>query len=134
MSDSALTQFIPFGAGYGNPGLTIRADTADELAAIFDDLASKADGEETSKLDRILDGVMLVNAGVTLKGLSVAKPEVKTQATTHPQASSAPSSTPSCSHGDMKWKEGVSKAGNNYKGWFCNAPYGQTKCAAQFIK
>lgn len=133
MSDSALTVFIPFGQGYGNPGLTLRADTVDELNAIFAELSATGE-DEVSKLDGVLEGVKTVNAGVLLKGLSVAKPEVKPQATTHPQASSAPSTTPSCNHGDMKWKEGVSAKGNNYKGWFCNAPYGQTKCAPQFIK
>lgn len=133
MSDSALTLFIPFGAGYGNPGLTLRGDTADELLAIVKDLGDAANEEEVSKLDQILDGVSLVNAGVSLKGLSV-KQEPKHQATSHPQATSSGGEAKTCSHGAMKWKEGVSKAGNNYKGWFCNAPYGQTKCAAQFIK
>lgn len=133
MSDSALTQFIPFGAGYGNPGLTIRADTADELAAIFDDLGSKAEGEETSKLDRILDGVALVNAGVLLKGLSVAKPEPKTQVVTHPQAQKNPGDAPNCAHGPMTWKAGNRKSDQKpYKGWFCPAPNGQTQCKPQF--
>lgn len=132
MSDSALTVFIPFGQGYGNPGLTLRADTVDELNSIFGELSATGE-DEVSKLDGILEGVKTVNAGVLLKGLSVAKPEPKAPVT-HPQASSAPSDAPSCSHGPRGYKEGVSKAGNNYKGWFCNAPYGQTKCAPQFIK
>jgi hypothetical protein len=137
MSDSALTMFIPFGAGYGNPGLTVRADTVDELVSVFAELSENSDAndpESPSKLDGILDGVAVVNAGVLLKGLSVAKPEPAAKPVSHPQAQSSPADAPTCAHGSMKWKEGVSAKGNNYKGWFCAAPYGQTKCAAQFIK
>lgn len=130
MSDSALTMFIPFGSGYGNPGLTVRADTVDELISVFNELSEQNDPEGASKLDDLLNGVLTVNAGVLLK---FPKQEVKTQVT-HPQAQKAPSNTPSCTHGDMKWKEGRSAKGNDYKGWFCNAPYGQTKCAPQFVK
>lgn len=132
MSDSALTMFIPFGAGYGNPGLTVRADTVDELVALFGELSATGE-DEVSKLDSILDGVATVNAGVLLKGLSVAKPEPAQKPVTHPQAQSAPADAPSCAHGAMKHKKGTSKAGKNYEGWFCNAPYGQTQCKPQFI-
>lgn len=131
MSDSALTMFIPFGAGYGNPGLTVRADTVDELVAVFGELSATGENE-VSKLDEILDGVATVNAGVLLKGLSVAKPEAA-KPVTHPQAQSAPSDAPTCTHGAMKYKEGTGKSGKNYKGWFCGAPYGQTQCKPQFI-
>jgi hypothetical protein len=138
MSDSALTMFIPFGAGYGNPGLTIRADSADELKAIFLELSEQSDPESASKLDEILDGVATVNAGVLLKGLG-SKPEpVKTgPVVTHPQAQANPSDAPSCAHGPMKHREGITKSGTNagkqYKGWFCSAPYGQSQCKPQFI-
>lgn len=135
MTDSALTLFIPFGSGYGNPGLTIRAETADELLAVFNDLSANVGepDEERSKLNDILDGVATVNAGIQLKGLGVAKESPKAQPVTHPQAQSTPQAAKTCAHGAMAWKEGVSKAGKPYKGWFCTAPYGQTKCQAQFI-
>lgn len=29
------------------------------------------------------------------------------------------SEDPECDHGLMEWKEGVSRAGNDYAGWFC---------------
>lgn len=138
MNDAALTLFIPFGSGYGNPGLTIRAETADELSAIFADLSTTIGepDDERSKLNDLLDGVATINAGIALKGLGVNKPEPepKPQPVTHPQAQVNPESANSCAHGAMKWKEGISsKTGKPYKGWFCQAPYGQTQCKAQFV-
>lgn len=134
MSDSALTMFIPFGAGYGNPGLTVRADTVDELKAIFAELSEQDDPEGASKLDGILDGVAVVNAGVLLKGLgSKPEPVAAKPVVTHPQAQSTPGDAPSCAHGPMKYKEGTGKSGKNYKAWFCPAPYGQTQCKPEFI-
>lgn len=139
MSDAALTLFIPFGEGYGNPGLTLRGETADELAATIGNL-SEQNEEDTSNLDRILDGVLLVKAAVNLKGLSVAKNQNKTEnaPVTHPQASAAPSSAPNCAHGPMRWKDAVTKSGQNagkrYTAWVCTAPYGQTQCKMQDFK
>lgn len=135
MNDAALTLFIPFGSGYGNPGLTIRAETADELLGTFNDLSAVIGDpdEERSKLNDILDGVATINAGIQLKGLGVAKEERKAQPVTHPQAQANPESAKTCVHGAMAWKEGTSKAGKAYKGWFCTAPYGQQQCKAQFV-
>lgn len=132
MSDAPLTLFLPFGTGYGNPGLTIRAESTDELIAVLEDLSSE-DGE-TSKLDRLLDDVLTVKGAVLLKFPQEEKP-VRQTSVTHPQAqTSSPADAPTCSHGTMKYKEGQSKAGNAYKGWFCPAPFGQAQCKPQFIK
>jgi hypothetical protein len=137
MNESPLTLFIPFGSGYGNPGLTLRAENVGELNAVLSDLSEPTDvtdPESASKRDELLDGVLTVKAGVLLKFPQDEKPKAA-PTVTHPQAAtSAPADAPVCTHGPMKWKEGVSKSGNNYKGWFCGAPYGQTQCKAQFVK
>jgi hypothetical protein len=43
-------------------------------------------------------------------------------------------SVPSCRHGRMNWKEGVSnKTGNAYKGWVCASPT-KPQCPAEWVK
>lgn len=41
--------------------------------------------------------------------------------------------SPSCNHGSMEWKEGVSRAGKAYKGYYCKAPRGQASCSPVYI-
>jgi hypothetical protein len=140
VSDAPITLFVPFGEGYGNPGLTVRADSVDELNSILDDLSDSQDStdpESVSKLDALLDGVLTVKAAVTLKFPQKTVVNQNATATSHPQAQATPSSAPSCTHGAMKFKEGVSRSsGNAYKGWFCPAPQGTPggQCKPQFIK
>ena len=132
MADAPITFFVPLGEGRSNPGLTLRAESIEELEAILDAL-NVSDETEESQLSRLLNHAATIKAGVDLvfPQQTQTKP---TAAVTHPQAQSTPSDAPSCSHGSMKWREGVSKQGNPYKGWFCPAPFGQTQCKAQFIK
>lgn len=139
MSDAPITLFVPFGEGYGNPGLTIRADSVDELNSILEDVSSGVDSgdpESVSKLDALLDGVLTVKAAVTLKFPQKTVVNQNASATTHPQAQSKPESAPVCNHGPMKYREGTSKTGNPYKGWFCPAPQGTPggQCKPQFVK
>lgn len=136
MSDAPFTLFIPFsnGSGYGNPGLTIRAESLDELNSLMSEFSDVKgdDPDGTSKLDQLLDGVLTVKAGVTVKFPQEEKPARPTQnpAPSVPAASDAPT----CTHGTMKYKEGQGKNGKAYKGWFCPAPYGtQNQCKPQFI-
>jgi hypothetical protein len=132
MSDAPLTLFLPFGAGYGNPGLTVRAESIDELNAVMADFSATGE-DEVSKLDNLLSAVLTVKAAVLLKFPQEEKPAAKPQVN-HPQAQSSPADAPTCNHGTMKYKEGTSKAGKAYKGWFCPAPFGQTQCSPQFIR
>lgn len=136
MSDAPITFFIPLGNDRSNAGLTVRAENVDELNAVLEALTDSANPEELSKLDGVLDSVLAIKAGLELKGLNVVQPAPKA-ATPHPQATSSPSDAPSCSHGSMKYKTGTSnKTGQEYKGWFCPAPYGAAggQCAPKFIK
>lgn len=138
MADAPVTFFIPLGKGRSNAGLTLRAENVDEMNAVLKDLVDSANPDELSKLNDVLDSVVTINAALELKGLNVQEAPVYNSApkTTHPQATSAPADAPVCSHGAMKWKEGTSKQGNAYKGWFCPAPYGVAggQCPAKFIK
>lgn len=133
MSDAPFTLFVPFGSGYGHPGLTVRAENIEELNAILADF-SETGQDEVSKLDNLLSGVETIKAAVLLKFPQEEKPARQASTVTHPQAQTTAPDAPSCTHGVMKWKEGTSKAGNPYKGWFCGAPFGQTQCKAQFVK
>jgi anti-sigma factor ChrR (cupin superfamily) len=134
MADAPITFFMPLGNDRSNAGLTVRAESVDELNAVLKDLTDSANPDEVSKLNDVIDSVLAIKAGLELKGLSAAQ-AAPVQKVNHPQANaSAPADAPTCAHGNMKWKEGTSKQGNAYKGWFCPAPYGQTQCPAKFIK
>ena len=133
MSDAPITLFIPFGEGYGKPGLTVRADTLAELDAVLKTFSEQDDPEGSSRLDSILDGVLTIKAGVVLKF-----PQEEKKAARPAQAAvNTPSDAPSCNHGVMKFREGTVKSGANvgkpYKGWFCPAPQGTNQCKPQFI-
>lgn len=133
MADAPITLFIPLGNDRSNAGLTVRAESIDEVNAILGDL-SETGVDEVSKLDNLLDGVLTVKAGVELKFPAPVAPPRQANVT-HPQAQPAPADAKSCAHGAMKWKEGTSKStGKSYKGWFCPAPYGQTQCEPQFVR
>lgn len=130
MSDAPVTLFIPFGQGYGNPGLTLRAETPKELDAVLKSLKEYSD-EEFSVLDSLLTEVETIKAAVLLKFPQEDKPAPRAAnvATVTP-----PSSGKSCAHGPMKYKEGVSnKSGKPYKAWFCPAPQGTQQCPAEFV-
>jgi hypothetical protein len=132
MADAPITFFIPFGNERSNAGLTVRAETVNELAGILSDL-NGIDETEESKLSALLNEVLIIKGAVELILPSQAPSQAKP--VTHPQAQSAPTDAPTCVHGSMKWKEGSSKStGKPYKGWFCGAPYGQVQCSPQFVK
>lgn len=132
MADAPITFFIPLGNDRSNAGLTVRSESIDELAAVLSDL-NTSDETEESKLSALLNDVATIKGAVELifPPAVASKPQANV---THPQAQSTPSDAPTCAHGTMKWKEGTSKQGNAYKGWFCPAPFGQTQCKAQFVK
>jgi hypothetical protein len=138
MADAPITLFIPLGNDRSNAGLTVRAESIDEVLAMIFDLngPSNSDPDNDSKLNELLDGVLTVKAGVELKFPSTVQTS-RPANTTHPQASaSAPADAPTCAHGSMKYKAGTSAKGNDYKGWFCQAPQGIPggQCKPQFIK
>jgi hypothetical protein len=135
MADAPITLFMPLGSDRSNAGLTIRGENIDEVNAILDDLNVSVD-EEESKLSQLLGNVQTVKAGVDLIFPATTIVNKPAQVT-HPQAQSTPADAPSCNHGPMKYREGVSRSsGKAYKGWFCPAPQGTPggQCAPSFIK
>lgn len=136
MSDAPVTLFIPFGEGYGKPGLTLRSETVAELSSVLSDLTDSVD-EEESLLSKILNQTQLVDAGIKLvfpQEVKAPRQSVSSPAAAVPAASNAPS----CKHGPKKWRSGVSAKGNDYKGYFCTAPQGATdkdaSCSPEFQK
>jgi hypothetical protein len=117
MSDAPVTLFIPFGSGYGQPGLTLRAETPKELDAVLQSLKEASD-DELSLLDSILSEVETVKAALLLKFPQEEKPARQASNTTvTPPA--VGESVPTCNHGPMKWRQGTSRSsGKEYKGWF----------------
>jgi|ERR1044071_5826048 hypothetical protein len=133
MADAPITLFIPLGNDRSNAGLTVRAESINEVNAVLDDLSMPLDEGAESKLSSLLNGVREVKAAVDLIFPAPVQTAPRAQVT-HPQAKATPADAPTCAHGSMQYKEGVSKQGKAYKGWFCPAPYGQTKCDAQWVK
>lgn len=131
MSDAPVTLFIPFGSGYGNPGLTLRAETVKELNATMLDLKEE-DEEGISLLDSLLSEVVTIKAAVLLK-FPQEESQARNASSTRPANVPDASSTPKCDHGAMKYREGQNAKGP-WKGYFCPQPYGQQQCKPQFIK
>lgn len=134
MSEMPITFFLPFGEGYGKPGLTIRTDSVEELNKIFEDLSEgvdPTDPDSVSKLDGLLTNVDLVRAAILLKFPQEPKQAKTTY--TKPEPTQANSSDHVCNHGPMKYKEGTGKNGP-WKGFFCTAPRGTEQCPVQWVK
>lgn len=86
---------------------------------------------------------LIASTGQILAGTSaVAAPSVNEQVSnlrampSQAPAAAAPSSGPTCKHGAMVYKSGVSqKTGNAWKAWMCPAPKGTPdQCPADFIR
>lgn len=132
MSDAPVTLFIPFGNGYGNPGLTLRAETPKELDAVLKTLKEDSD-EEFSVLDSILSEVETIKAAVLLKFPQEEKPAPRVNNSVRTVTPPANSGGNVCDHGPMKYRKGTSKAGKDYEAYFCPAPQGQPQCKPIFI-
>src|SRR6478736_1507628 len=69
MADAPITFFIPLGNDRANAGLTVRAESVDELNAVLADLTDSVN-DEPAKLDNVIDSVLAIKAGLELKGLN----------------------------------------------------------------
>lgn len=114
--------------------LTVGSNAVTGLAGHLNDLTEvdETDPEGLSPIDGILDNIQTIVAAANVKlgMMNGTSPGASSQVV---NSGSVPSEGRSCAHGPMKYKEGVSKAGKPYKGYFCNAPYGQEQCKAQFL-
>lgn len=129
---SEFSEFVSVGINIGPARLTISAANAGSLMQQLNGLleADELDPEGLSPISTLVDGISTIHTASEVK-FAMSRPQPVVNAT---PVASAPGDAPTCAHGSMKWKEGTSKAGNNYKGWFCQAPYGQPKCDAKFIR
>jgi hypothetical protein len=125
---------------YTDPRLTISATNVGGLMGHLGDLndPDETDPEGLSPLSGLLDHLQSIDAAVTLKkglapNVGAASPDGGFtpggyQEPTHPAAQAGKN----CTHGAMKYKSGVSKAGKPYSGYFCPAPFGTQQCKAVF--
>lgn len=123
------TVILKGGKGYGAPSISIRGES------IVDALKQMKDHEtelqelirEAAKygkaFGKLVDGAAPASNG----GGQAGKPAGATQA---PNGETAPT----CAHGTMVWKSGISKAGNTYKGYFCPSQDRDNQCKPQFRK
>lgn len=121
----------------GRHKLTFGASDVAGVLSHLNDLNEVDPVDEISPLNVLLDHMVTMDAAVNVKygtASPAPKPTQSPDGGFTPGGYDAPSEGPSCGHGPMKWRQGVSKAGKPYKGWFCTAPYGQNQCSAQFVK
>jgi len=120
-TEGKLTVTLKGGAGFDAPWIVIHADDA-------------ADALEQLKAPELKELMELTKkAGAHFSGGSgsSARPAPQSAA---PAQSNAGSSAPSCSHGAMTYRKGISKKTNKpWEAYFCPAPQGEEQCKAKFI-
>lgn len=87
---------------------------------------------------------LIATTGASLAGVSsLTRPNVNQQVaelratgTSNAAPSSTPTSTPTCKHGAMTYRTGISaKTGKEWKAWMCPAPKGTPdQCPADFLR
>ena len=151
MSDHKLNATLKAGQGYDAPWLTIGSDDPGELHSLLTRFAG---------VDASVDTAAAVVAAATkLQNFWTAKDTLGGQVVTSQQQQqpapgpatqfisgqqAAPQQPvqrqaqtqgpgPSCQHGPMAWRQGVSKkSGKEYKGWFCQTQ--GSDCSPQFVR
>lgn len=139
------SEFVSLGINLGkdrytDPRFTI---SATDVAGVMKHLNDLTEPDETdpnglSALDGMLDHLELIDKAVMVKkGLS-ATPSAPISPdggfTPGGYSSPATANVPSCKHGPMNYKSGISKKnGKPYEAHFCPAPMGQPKCDPVFV-
>ena len=124
---------------YTDPRLTISATNIPAVMSHLNDLTEpdETDPNGLSALDGMLDHLELIDKAVMVKkGLGgTPSTPISPDGGFTPGGYETPAEQPTktCAHGAMKYKEGTSKAGKAYKGYFCPAPMGQNQCKAVFV-
>lgn len=112
------------------------AQSEAELAFQLQSLAKLA-GEiaETDSLLKAANTVASSPPGSSQNGGTYAAPSTVTYRDPYQgQSSSGPGPAPTCRHGEMRYKSGVSsKNGRPYQGWTCPSNNRQDQCPAQWI-
>lgn len=152
---AALTATLKFGGGYADPWLVVRADTAEELVGLLQQAAQA--GAVATLAQSAVEAQAVYTAARSLGAKPVAveaapqaapptppwqPPQQAAPTSPAPSApaapapAAAPAGAPTCQHGPMVWRTGVSKkTGQPWQAWMCSAPRGATdKCDAQFVR
>lgn len=123
---------------------TVRGDTAEEFQANVELIITNKVLDSISSLQEMIASDGSTGSVKNVQNAFAATPtQPPTPQTTPSQATEAPqesvstfnglSSTPSCDHGPRKWNEGISKAGNPYRGWFCQQTDRSQQCKPMFV-
>lgn len=121
-TEGKLTVTLKGGAGFDAPWIVIHADDA-------------SDALEQLKAPELKELMELTKkAGAHFSGGNGSAGRPQQAAASAPAQSNAGSSAPSCSHGAMTYRKGISKKTNKpWEAYFCPAPQGEEQCKAKFI-
>ena len=115
---------------------TIRGDNAEVFAenlrnVITEDLLNFVGAvQEVVAADKAPTGTPVVKAvfPTVEQVVDFPHPSQPMPVPAQPSAFSGAPSVPTCDHGARKWNEGISKAGNPYRGWFCQHAVRAEQC------
>jgi hypothetical protein len=102
------------GASYADPWITIKAQTVEEASAILQEVRTKGVFQGVKAASREFQAAVPGNLAQAVKNVTTAIPGSQEQKLPD-------SATPSCGKCSeaAQWKEGVSKQGTPYSGWYC---------------
>lgn len=121
--------FVSVGMPVGPARLTISAPNVTGLSVHLNDLTEVDPVDGVSAISGVIENIQMIDAAATLVFIRPTAPAVAAPSSIAPNI---PSDGKTCAHGAMRYKEGTSKQGKPYKGWFCTQPMGQGQCPAQF--
>ena len=115
MDDFKVQVNLKLGTGYDATLINLRGETSAEVLGYLSEIASAAQ-ELTRDIAVVQQAANAVNGAAAAN--TAAPAEATNKGTPPPSAS-----TPSCKHGQMAWKSGVSKVGKPYSGHYCPQPF-----------
>jgi hypothetical protein len=156
MSESKLSLTFKAGVGFDAPWIVAYPDSVDEGIALANEIAAKGlDAAVANAAVELQAKYVVAKGGLgpqqvssqpqqPVATYSSSVPAQSIPSPTQPNAApgviqfpqqqqAAPAQGPSCEHGAYVWKDFVSKAGNNVKGFFCPANF-RTQCKPDFRK
>jgi len=102
---------VTLGLGHAPNCVTVEVPYSDAEAA-SDAVMSKKRGDAINNAQKLAEEMNLVFSHEVQQA-------TKPQAPPSAVGGSSQSANPTCPHGQMNWKEGTSKAGKHYAGYFC---------------
>jgi hypothetical protein len=128
--DGKVVVTLKGGTGYDAPWVVIHAATVADAQDQLEDKALGALIERTKRVAAHFSGGGQPSGPARSASTSGGAPRPATPA--HQEAPGGEERF--CKHGPMKFRSGTSKAGNVYKGFFCQESNRDEQCKAQFIK